>query len=93
MFSRAFACSLLLLIPFAGSASDMAGGRVPATARKPVTDEMHGVSITDNYRWLEDQQSPETRAWIKQQSNTRASSSSYTGPRGNQTGADRPAAD
>jgi prolyl oligopeptidase len=67
MFSRAFACSLLLLIPFAGSASDMAGGRVPATARKPVTDEMHGVSITDNYRWLEDQQSPETRAWIKQQ--------------------------
>jgi prolyl oligopeptidase len=28
---------------------------------------MHGVSITDNYRWLENQESPETRAWIKQQ--------------------------
>ena len=28
---------------------------------------MHGVEIADPYRWLEDQQSPETRAWIDAQ--------------------------
>ena len=56
-----------LVIPFAGNSADLSAGQTPATVQKPVTDEMHGVSITDNYRWLEDQQSPETRAWIAQQ--------------------------
>ncbi|MFL6465903.1 MAG: S9 family peptidase, partial [Bryobacteraceae bacterium] len=55
-----------MLLP-ASYVSDRTGNQAPATARKPVTDEMHGISITDNYRWLEDPQSPETRAWIKQQ--------------------------
>ncbi|MDA2925150.1 prolyl oligopeptidase family serine peptidase [Acidobacteria bacterium AH-259-L09] len=32
-----------------------------------VTDRMHGIDIPDPYRWLEDQQSPETRAWIAEQ--------------------------
>jgi prolyl oligopeptidase len=32
-----------------------------------VTDTLHGVSITDPYRWLEDQNSPETRARINAQ--------------------------
>ncbi len=36
----------------------------PVAEVRPVTDTIHGVAITDNYRWLEDQQSPETRAWI-----------------------------
>jgi prolyl oligopeptidase len=40
-------------------------GPPPAVAMKPVTDMVGGHSITDNYRWLEDQQSPETRAFIK----------------------------
>jgi prolyl oligopeptidase len=39
----------------------------PPTAQKPVTETIHGVTITDPYRWLEDQQSPETRAWIDSQ--------------------------
>ncbi|ABF43142.1 prolyl oligopeptidase [Candidatus Koribacter versatilis Ellin345] len=39
----------------------------PPTAQKPVTETIHGVTITDPYRWLEDQQSPETRAWIDTQ--------------------------
>jgi len=39
----------------------------PPTPAKPVVETLHGVTITDPYRWLEDQQSPETRAWIEQQ--------------------------
>ncbi|HLZ91535.1 MAG TPA: prolyl oligopeptidase family serine peptidase, partial [Candidatus Acidoferrum sp.] len=39
----------------------------PATEAKPVTEEIHGKRITDPYRWLEDGQSPETRAWIAAQ--------------------------
>jgi prolyl oligopeptidase len=36
----------------------------PPTKAIPVTETLHGVSITDPYRWLEDQNSPETRAWL-----------------------------
>src|ERR1051326_3113551 len=36
----------------------------PPTEKKPVTETLNGVTITDPYRWLEDQNSPETRAWI-----------------------------
>ena len=39
----------------------------PETARDPVVDTLHGVAIADDYRWLEDQDSPETRAWIAEQ--------------------------
>jgi prolyl oligopeptidase len=31
------------------------------------TETLHGVSVADPYRWLEDQDSPETRAWIEEQ--------------------------
>ena len=39
----------------------------PPTRRYDVTEVMHGVTIHDPYRWLEDQNSPETRAWINAQ--------------------------
>ncbi len=39
----------------------------PPSRRNEVVDVMHGVSIHDPYRWLEDQNSPETRAWINGQ--------------------------
>ena len=41
--------------------------RPPATERDPVVDTLHGLAVTDDYRWLEDQDSPETRAWIAEQ--------------------------
>ena len=41
--------------------------RPPATERDPVVDSLHGLAISDDYRWLEDQDSPETRAWIDAQ--------------------------
>ncbi|MFT4113533.1 prolyl oligopeptidase family serine peptidase [Silvibacterium sp.] len=36
----------------------------PVAAVKPVTDDYFGTKITDNYRWIEGQWAPETRAWI-----------------------------
>jgi prolyl oligopeptidase len=39
----------------------------PATEARPVTETLHGVTISDPYRWLEDQNSPETRAWIEKE--------------------------
>ena len=39
----------------------------PPTQVEPVTETLHGVEITDPYRWLEDQDSPRTRAWIEEQ--------------------------
>jgi prolyl oligopeptidase len=56
-----------------GSAAPIHGGngvRLPApppTEKHPVTDDYHGVQVTDDYRWLEDKNSPATRAWIAAQ--------------------------
>jgi prolyl oligopeptidase len=40
---------------------------MPTTRRDSFKETLHGVEIADPYRWLEDQQSPETRTWINQQ--------------------------
>jgi len=39
----------------------------PPTRVATVKETLHGVTIADPYRWLEDQNSPETRAWIDAQ--------------------------
>lgn len=39
----------------------------PVSAIEPVTEILHGVAVTDPYRWLEDQNSLRTRAWIEEQ--------------------------
>lgn len=39
----------------------------PYSPVEPVTEIMHGVTITDPYRWLEDQDSPRTREWLQLQ--------------------------
>src|SRR5271157_5770863 len=40
---------------------------VPRSTAEPVTEIFHGVSVTDLYRWLEDQDAPRTRVWIEEQ--------------------------
>lgn len=55
----------LRLLPIVAAAALCAPRPVPPpTKTVPVIDVLHGVEITDAYRWLEDQKSPETRAWI-----------------------------
>jgi len=43
------------------------GPKAPATRTDNVVDDYAGVKVADPYRWLEDQESPETRAWINEQ--------------------------
>ena len=35
----------------------------PATPKRPVVDKYQGVTITDNYRWLENWDDPEVKQW------------------------------
>ena len=39
--------------------------KYPKTAKKPVIDTLFGTAVTDNYRWLEDDRSPATEAWVQ----------------------------
>jgi len=44
----------------------LAGGPPPAR-KEPVTDTYFGTSIVDNYRWMEQVDSPEMKEWLKGQ--------------------------
>jgi prolyl oligopeptidase len=39
----------------------------PATARRPVVNEYHGVKVTDDYQWLENGGDAEVKAWSVEQ--------------------------
>jgi len=39
----------------------------PFTPADPVSETLHGQTISDPFRWLEDQDSPRTRKWLEEQ--------------------------
>jgi prolyl oligopeptidase len=41
--------------------------RYPPARIEPVVDVLHGVPVADPYRWLEDAESSDTRAWVEAQ--------------------------
>ncbi|MBT8306656.1 MAG: prolyl oligopeptidase family serine peptidase [Maribacter sp.] len=42
----------------------------PPTAKADSSDTYYGTEVKDPYRWLEDDRSPETEAWVKEQNGT-----------------------
>src|SRR5262245_6324657 len=40
----------------------------PLTPVEPVVDALHGITVVDPYRWLEDQDASRTRKWLDEQS-------------------------
>ena len=40
---------------------------LPETPKKPVSDDFHGVTVTEDYRWLENWDDPAVKAWSKAQ--------------------------
>jgi prolyl oligopeptidase len=48
-------------------AQQTAGVALPESPTKPVVETLHGVDIVDPYRWLEDGESEEGRAWTEEQ--------------------------
>jgi prolyl oligopeptidase len=59
---RGFCVSLVLILGAAAAPAEELSP--PKTAVEEVRDTLHGVELVDPYRWLEDQESPQTRAWI-----------------------------
>jgi prolyl oligopeptidase len=62
-----FRCSIAFFLCLISAAQTSTSPTPPQTRRDDVTETLHGVSVVDSYRWLEDQNSAETRAWIKDQ--------------------------
>jgi prolyl oligopeptidase len=54
----------IILFVMAAAIAAPPSTRPPETRTDDVVETLHGVTIHDPYRWLEDQQSPETRNWI-----------------------------
>ncbi len=56
--------ALLLLFPIVLAAAAQVI-RYPATRKSSQVDTYFGVQVADPYRWLEDDRSPETEAWVE----------------------------
>lgn len=56
-----------LLLIVASLAAGACAPKLPQTPKCDVTDTYFGTEVADPYRWLEDDDSPETAAWVKAQ--------------------------
>lgn len=62
IFRVAFA--LFILMSFSLNLPAQTVIKYPNAKKVEQTDEYHGVKVADPYRWLEDTESPDTKAWI-----------------------------
>jgi len=57
----------IILILIAMGCTQQASFIYPETAKGDVVEDYHGTEVPDPYRWLEDDMSDETAAWVKAQ--------------------------
>jgi len=62
-----FPVALLTFLAMPIVAADSVPLNYAATRQEKVSDDYHGTRIDDPYRWLEDDNSEETKAWVKAQ--------------------------
>ena len=56
-------CLTLYLLTLAAFAQSPSIPRPPDTPKRPVSDQYHGVKVTDDYRWLENWDDPGVKQW------------------------------
>jgi prolyl oligopeptidase len=59
--------SLSLLAAAVSAGDDSTSSSPPQAPIMPVADMFHGTRVVDNYRWLENGNSPETQKWVEQE--------------------------
>ena len=53
--------------------SRLRAAELPATPKKTISDDYHGLKVSDDYRWLENGSDPTVRHWSEEQTHyTRA---------------------